>query len=605
MDFILGAYHHCKKIALGHYENFPVGSMLIPKPMRPAIWAIYAFARTADDFADEGYPRASDFATEEEWRAAIDAQKPERLEKLAGWRKLLKNCYESEGSTELTMSGSCPMGHGEPVEPSLIFIALQDTIERHQIPYELLNNLLIAFERDVTERRKDTWEEVLDYCHYSANPVGRLVLWVFGYRDEKLFELSDAICTGLQLANFWQDIEVDLQKDRVYVPLDFLPHPNPLLTKERESTVSLLQKLGTLTWPFFEKGFDLPFLVKGRLAWELKLTWLGGIKILEKACDNLEREGFGRPKIEKSDKISLLIRSFFAYNEWTLRKYRDNFNQGQELAQTITAKSKSNFAASFFFLRKDQRRAMEALYAFSREVDDAVDESASPGEAALKLKFWRQELDLAYENKATHPILQEISWAKDQFHLSKKHFVELLEGVEHDLHKNRYENLKQLLEYTYGVASTVGLLCMRIFEVEGESAEKAAVLLGRALQFTNILRDIRSDAILGRIYLPLSDLKHFSLSEQDVLQGRPSVRMDSLMYYEIGQTEAIYSEAFDLLKELPRRKVLAAWMMGRIYYRILKEIKKHPRLPLQQKVSLSRWAKIRVLVSEVLRSFFS
>ncbi len=282
-----------------------------------------------------------------------------------------------------------------------------------------------------------------------------------------------------------------------------------------------------------------------------------------------------------------------------------NSNTSQELVQEITAKSKSNFAASFFFLRKDQRRAMEALYAFSREVDDAVDESASPEEGSLKLKFWRHELDLAYENKATHPILQEISWAKDQFHLSKKYFIELFEGVEHDLHKNRYENLKQLLDYTYGVASTVGLLCMSIFEVKGENAEKAAILLGRALQFTNILRDIRSDAIMGRIYLPLSDLKNFSLTEQDILQGHHSVRMDSLMYYEIGQTEALYAEAFRLLKELPHRKVLAAWMMGKMYYRILKEIKKNPRLPLQQKVSLSKFTKFRVLASEVLRSLVS
>ncbi len=325
-DSIFTSYQYCKKIALGHYENFPVGSVLIPKPMRPAIWAIYAFARIADDFSDEGYPSLKDFQNESEWRAAIDAQKPERLEKLANWRTYLKQCYDAVIPAKAGIQL-------HPRDPGLrqddnIFLALQDTIARHQIPYQLLNDLLIAFERDVTERRKNTWEDVIDYCHYSANPIGRLILWIFGYQNSKLFELSDAICTGLQLANFWQDIAVDLEKDRIYVPLHHpgLPDENTSFSSTSENDhahiTERLQQLGKLTWPFFEKGFELPFLVQGRLAWELKLTWLSGVKILEKSCANLKRLGLERPKIETSDKFSLVMRSFFAYNERALEKYK-------------------------------------------------------------------------------------------------------------------------------------------------------------------------------------------------------------------------------------------------------------------------------------------
>lgn len=279
-------------------------------------------------------------------------------------------------------------------------------------------------------------------------------------------------------------------------------------------------------------------------------------------------------------------------------------NPAQVHAQAITEKSKSNFASSFFFLRPDQKRAMEALYAFSREVDDAVDESASADEAEKKLQFWSRELDWAYEDKATHPILKEITWAKNHFKLHKRYFIELIDGVAKDLHKKRYGTFEELLDYTYGVASTVGLLCMAIFEVEWDEAEEAAILLGRALQLTNILRDIRSDAVMGRIYLPLEDLKRFSLTEQDIFQGRVSPRFDALMFDEIKKSEEVYAKAFRLLKKLPRKKVLAAWMMGKVYYKILKKLKRNPRLALEEKFCLSKFTKGRIVAWQWVRSFF-
>lgn len=285
-----------------------------------------------------------------------------------------------------------------------------------------------------------------------------------------------------------------------------------------------------------------------------------------------------------------------------------------QVTETITQKSGSNFAASFFFLNSDKKRAIQAVYAFSRLADDAVDESASSSEAKEKLSYWQEVLDEIYGSRSPQPspsrgegessVIYELDWTIKRFSIPKKYFEELLQGVEKDLHANRYQTFEELCDYTYGVASTVGLICMKIFEVEGAEAEESAILLGRALQLTNIVRDIRTDAIRGRIYIPLKDIELFHLTELDFLKGLGSPRMDSLVYYEIGQIESIYSKSFQLMKKLPRKPLLAAWMMGKVYYRILQEIKKNPRLPLQRKVKLSKFTKLRIILKEWVRSWF-
>ncbi len=316
MNTIETAYQHCEQMAKSHYENFPVGSMLIPKKQRPHVWAVYAFARGGDDFADENYPSRKNFLNLEEWRNEIKKGEEKRLLQLKEWNDQLIACYQST-----------------PTNP--IFIALQKTIQDLKIPYQLLRDLLIAFEQDVVKRRYQNWEEILHYCKHSANPVGRLVLIVFGYHDEKLFELSDAICTALQLANFWQDVAVDLEKDRVYIPLDLLKkyeiseeslfesdvipakagiprlHFGDSYLRRNDKIKNILDELGKFTLSLFQKGKPLPKSVKGRLSWELKCTWLGGMTILKRSCFDEKREGFERPKISGKDKLKILLSSIF------------------------------------------------------------------------------------------------------------------------------------------------------------------------------------------------------------------------------------------------------------------------------------------------------
>src|SRR5262245_29862789 len=294
------AYQFCERMAKSHYENFPVGSLLIPKEKRPYIWSIYAFARTADDFADENYPSRRDFSGLTPWRGALISMEEERLNRLREWEQQLKSCYETT-----------------PTHP--VFLALAKTIEDLKIPYQLLANLLKAFMMDVTTRRYADWDQVIHYCRHSADPVGRLVLWVFGYQEEELLKLSDAVCTGLQLANFWQDIAVDREKDRIYIPLSVFDRLNVLDEQVFDPPPdfpweALLQELYEFTFPFFQKGASLPRRVEGRLSWELRCTWLGGMKILQAACRRGRSGLETRPTLGGWDKFSILWKSFFAYN---------------------------------------------------------------------------------------------------------------------------------------------------------------------------------------------------------------------------------------------------------------------------------------------------
>ena len=265
------AYAHCERLAREHYENFPVASVLLPAHMRPHIAAIYAFARTADDYADEP-GRTS----------------PERLTLLDDWEHQL-------GAAAQGTPGSNP-----------IFVALADTMERCALPAELFTDLLSAFRQDITVHRYATWLDVLDYCRRSANPVGRLVLGVAGVRDAETHHASDAVCTALQLANFWQDLGRDFRNGRIYVPAEEMMRTGASEIELAGDTLSppwraAVRACVARTHALFSRGRPVADCVSGRLRWELRATWLGGVRILEKIesqdYDTLHR----RPKLTKAD----------------------------------------------------------------------------------------------------------------------------------------------------------------------------------------------------------------------------------------------------------------------------------------------------------------
>ena len=269
---IASAYAACERIARRHYENFPVASILLPAGMRPHIAAIYAFARAADDFADEG-----------------DRTADERL-------------------APLTPNPQPPTPNPQS-DP--IFLALGHSIRSCSLPVSLFEDLLSAFRQDVVTRRYGTWAEVMDYCRRSANPVGRLVLRVAGHADARLDRASDAVCTALQLTNFWQDLGRDWRKGRLYVPREecerFGVNEADLDSRVISSAWrDVLSEMAARTRRLFAEGRGVCDGLRGRLRYELRLTWLGGMRIL----DRLEQAGFdvftARPTLGSSDAPALL-----------------------------------------------------------------------------------------------------------------------------------------------------------------------------------------------------------------------------------------------------------------------------------------------------------
>lgn len=284
MPTIEESFAYCENLTKKHYENFPVGSFLVPREKRKYVWAIYAFARTADDFSDEGRdPKES----------AADLKN--RLDQLDDWEVKLIKC-----------------SRGEADHP--IFVAIAETMRKLEIPIQLLKDLLTAYRMDVQQKRYKTFEEVFFYCKHSANPVGRLVLHTFGYKDESLHQLSDKICTALQLANFWQDIGIDLAKDRIYLPQDemrkFGVTEGDLHAKIcNRAFKTLLKFCIDKTASLFDAGLPLCSQVGKDLRIEMRLTWLGGTTILKKIVQNDCDIFRQRPTIGWSDKMALLMRS--------------------------------------------------------------------------------------------------------------------------------------------------------------------------------------------------------------------------------------------------------------------------------------------------------
>jgi squalene synthase HpnC len=270
------AYVQCQRLAREHPENFPVASWLLPRHLRPHVAAIYTFARIADDFADEpGRDTAARLALLEEWERMLQAT----------------NLLEGKGQAPLP-DVRHPTRGAAPFVPS-IFAALANTRHEFHLPIEPFEDLLSAFRQDVVTTRYETWQDVFDYCRRSANPVGWLVLRLFGYNSPQLDRHSDAVCTALQLTNFWQDFAIDWSRGRLYLPSEEwrAAGADPAdLDRGRLTPAwqTALQRAGARTRALFESGQPVADAVHGRLRHELRATWLGGLRILER----LERNGF-------------------------------------------------------------------------------------------------------------------------------------------------------------------------------------------------------------------------------------------------------------------------------------------------------------------------
>ena len=289
---------YCERLARSHYENFSVATWVLPKRLRPHFYSVYAYCRISDDLGDEvGDPQQA-------------------LELLDIWERELDATYESlHNSVILTPSSSTVRGKDPLLSPRHpVFIALRETIRACDIPKQPFADLLKAFRQDQTITRYETFDDVLGYCRYSADPVGRLVLYACGYRDEERQRLSDYTCTALQLANFWQDVAVDYGKGRIYLPLESLCRFG--VSEEdigsRRFTPNFRELMRfevNRAREWFERGLPLAKAVDRDLALDIELFTRGGQEIL----NAIERQGFdvlrSRPAISTSRKLWLVLRA--------------------------------------------------------------------------------------------------------------------------------------------------------------------------------------------------------------------------------------------------------------------------------------------------------
>jgi hydroxysqualene synthase len=274
------AYAACETLARAHYENFPVASMLLPYAMRPHIAAVYAFARRADDMADEGTAPAA------ERRAGLDA-----------WLRGLHAAVAS------------PSGDHDPM-----LVATANSIRTLDLPISLFDDLVSAFAQDTVTTRYASWAEVLDYCRRSANPVGRLVLRIAGYRDAALDRSSDALCTALQLTNFWQDFGRDWRAGRLYVPREVQTAVGADEAQLSPSAMTdawarAIERCIAFTLERFAEGRAVCDGVRGRLRAELRFTWLGGYRILERVERGRSALMTRRPALGAADVPVILLRA--------------------------------------------------------------------------------------------------------------------------------------------------------------------------------------------------------------------------------------------------------------------------------------------------------
>jgi squalene synthase HpnC len=590
------AQRYTRWLATHHYENFNVVSWLLPRHLRQHFYNVYAYCRWSDDLGDEVRDRARALAL-------LDA-----------WEDELRLIYEP--------------GRG-PEHP--VLIALRETVRAKDIPIGPFSDLLRAFRQDQVVQRYPTWDAVLDYCVYSASPVGRLVLYLCGYRDPERQRLSDFTCTALQLANFWQDVSRDLEKGRIYIPLDALAShgltESDIVARKFDARyLALMKTLISRARDLFAAGRPLAARVEGTLRIDIELFSRGGLAVL----DAIEASGYNtlehRPALTKWTQLRLLggalIQRTFgrtASHEAgssdvhrapaeslassrsaivpTMARGTETVRASYAECNRIARAAQSSFYLAFFGLRREKRNALCALYAFMRLVDDVSDE---PGDLESKrrgLARWRAMLDEAVAGRTeSYAILPALADTLARFDIPARYFHDLILGAEMDLTIPSYATFDRLSEYCYRVAGTVGLTCLYVFGFRDPRAPDLAERLGLAFQLTNIIRDVRTDFEMGRVYIPQEDLGRFASRKED-LGGPLTPALGALLEFESDRAWRLYEEGAPLVQQVDpdSRATLAALI--RTYSTLLARIEERGFDVFSSRVSLSSVEKIQYLLT--------
>ena len=590
----------CHQLATTHYENFHVATFFLPRRLRPHFDSLYAFCRVSDDLGDE----VGDSTTS--------------LRLLDEWGQMLDQCYDAPDQSR------------HPV-----FVALRETIVAHDLPRELFHDLLYAFRVDQVKTRYDTWNEIVQYSRYSANPVGRLVLMICGYRDEVRAQLSDKICTALQLANFWQDAVRDSAMGRRYIPTEYMDHFG-VVEGQIEGRVftpefrSMMSDLVEYTRQILHEGSALCVTVDDELSVTLELFCKGGNAIL----DGIEAQDFdvlrGRPVVTRRKKLGLLAGALLnklkanstpaspavmyeadssGIDAWTAAAYR--------YCRDVARREAKNFYWAFRVLPQHKSDAMCAVYAFMRRSDDIADDESKPVELRRTemrnwLEAWRIARDSVTSNPSNraasgHLIFLALTDAQRRFNIPDALLEELIAGTTMDLEPRArdldavqtYATFDELYRYCYLVASVVGLVCIRIFGYTDARAEKFAEETGVAFQLTNILRDVKEDILRGRVYLPTDLMLDFGVTPENLRElaaGRAMTDRERAMLSSLAtRADDYYASAKQLMPLLNRDSRAAMWVLATIYHRLLRRIINRKMDVFSKRVALPASEKLAVL----------
>ncbi len=464
------AERYTRWLATHHYENFHVVTFLLPKRLHQDFYNVYAFCRWADDLGDEiGDPAES--------LRLLALVAPRAGGDVRGRKSSIRSSSRSKARRTSTICRS-----------------------------RLFSDLITAFEQDQNVTRYQNWTALFGYCRCSANPVGRLVLRLCGYADEERDRLSDSTCTALQLANFWQDVTVDYEKDRVYLPLDLMARHGysvaelaareftPAFQAVMRDAVSVARKL-------FHEGLPLVKMVDRRLSFDLDLFNRGGLRILDKIEQRrLQRadcaaQGFqSRPPGSAVARRWCAQRSAPAMTAWPTSPH-----------PTPSAAASPAAAPAISIIRSCCFRATSATPCARSMPSCAIATTSAKPKARTRKpsSAGAIELDLAlqgqYSGNALWPAFHD---TVQRYKIPCQYFHEMIDGVSSDLNPRQIETFDELYRYCYQVASVVGLTIIHIFGFESPEALKLAEKCGIAFQLTNILRDVREDSANQRVYIP-------------------------------------------------------------------------------------------------------
>ena len=535
----------CRRLARTHYENFAVASAVLPAELRVHLARIYAFCRVTDDLGDESRSDARLIA----WRDEVEA-----------------------------MLG----GVAAPTHP--VLLALRETVTECAVPAQPFLDLIDANRQDQRVAAYATWAHLDAYCALSAAPVGRMVLAVFGIRDARAGELSDSVCVGLQLANFAQDVAVDARLGRRYLPADEV---------EALGLHGAVEALCDRAQSMLHAGHELEAMTGGRLRAQLAMYRLGGTAIIDAIRRASYRTDTVRPRVSSAVKVRLAAEAVTVLVSDHHGPH--GIVEAEHVCRRLARHNAANFYWGFIALARPQRVAIYALYDFARQVDDAVDSPAG-GDPREALARARLRLRRAVAGEPDDEVTAVLARAVAAYRIPAEELDGLIDGVERDLTTRRYATWAELAGYCHLVASTVGRMCVRIFGFDDEIALQHADDLGLAMQLTNILRDVRGDLELGRVYLPADELAAFGISDHDLGAGRAAPRWNEFVAFEAARARGLFASGLRVGRYIPPRAGICVRTMAGLYERILTEIEEQPELPLRGRLSLSPSNKAGVLL---------